>query len=146
MENVTKHRNIKLIATELRINYLVSEPNFHTTKLFTEQLLAMEMKKTQILMNNPVCFGVSIIDLIKNAIYVFCCDCVKPKYGENAKLCYMDTKSFIVNLKTDDIDKDIAEDVGTRFGTSNFEIDRPLHKEKNYKVIGIIKDELCGKS
>ena len=97
-------------------------------------------------MNNPVCFGISIIDLIKNAIYVFWYDCVKPKYGENAKLCYMDTKSFIVNLKTDYIDKDIVEDVETRFGTSNFEIDRRLQKRKNKKVIGTIKDELCGKA
>ena len=146
MENVTKHRNIKLIATEWKINYLVSEPNYHTTKFFTEHLLAMEMRKTQILMNNPACLGISIIDLIKTATYEFWYDCVKPKYGENAKFCCMDTKSFIVNLKTDDIYKDIPEDVEPRFGTSNFEIDRPLHKGKNKKVIEIMKDELCEKS
>ena len=63
---------------------------------------------------------------------------------ENAKLCYMDADSFIIHIKTDDIYKDIVEDVGTRFDTSNFEIDRPLPKEKNKKVIGLIKDELSG--
>ena len=56
----------------------------------------------------------------------------------------MDTDSFIVQVKTDDIYKDIAEDVETRFDTSNFEIDRPLPKGKNKKVIGIMKDELGG--
>ena len=54
----------------------------------------------------------------------------------------MDTDSFIVYIKRDDIYKDIAEDVETRFDTSNYELDRPLHKRKKKKVIGLIKDEL----
>ena len=54
MKNVRKHRNIKLVATEKRGNYLVSEPNYYTTKFFTENLLATEMRKTRILMNKPV--------------------------------------------------------------------------------------------
>ena len=71
-------------------------------------------------------------------------DYIKLKYGENAKLCYMDTDSFIVHVKTKDIYKGIAEDVEKRFDTSNFEIDRPLLLEKNEKVIGLMKDELEG--
>ena len=77
-------------------------------------------------------------------MYEFWYDYVKPKYGENAKICYMDTDSFIVHVKTDDIYKDIAEDVETRYGTSTFEIDRPLLKGKNKEVIGLMKDELGG--
>ena len=69
---------------------------------------------------------------------------IKPKYRENAKLCYMDTDSFTVHVKTDDIYKDIAEDVETRFNTSNFGKDRQLPKGKNQKLIGLIKDELAG--
>ena len=57
-------------------------------------------------------------------------DCVKPKYDKNAKLCYIDTESFIVYVKTNDIFKDIAQDVETRFDTSNFEVDRALPKAK----------------
>ena len=57
-------------------------------------------------------------------MYEFWYDYVKPKYGEKAKLCYMDKDSFIVYIKTDDIYKDIAEDVETTFGTSNYELDR----------------------
>ena len=126
MENVRNHRNIKLVTTERRRNYLASEPNYHTTKFFTENLLAIEMKKTQITMNKPVYLGLSILDLSKTVMYEFRYNYVKPKYGENAKHCYMDTDSFIVHVKTDDIYKDIAEDVETRFDTSNFEIERPL--------------------
>ena len=77
-------------------------------------------------------------------MYEFWYDYVKPKYGEKVKLCYMDTDSFIVYIKTDDIYKDIAEDVETRFDTSNYELDRPLPKGKNKKVIGLMKDELGG--
>ena len=144
MENVRKHRNIKLVTVERRINYLVAEPNYHTTKFFTENLLAIEMRKTQILMNKPVYLVLSILDLSKTVTYEFWYEYVKPKYGENAKLCYMDTDSFIVHVKTDDIYKDIAVDVETKFDTSNFEIDRPLPKGKNKKVIGLMKDELGG--
>ena len=61
MENVRKHRDIKLVTTERRRNYLVSEPNYHTTKFFTERLLAIEMKKTEILMNKPVHLRLSIL-------------------------------------------------------------------------------------
>ena len=69
MENVRKHRNIKLVTTERRRNYLVSEPNFHTTKFFTENLLAIEMRKTQIILNKPVYLGLSILDLSKYVMY-----------------------------------------------------------------------------
>ena len=81
MENVRKHRNIKLIATKRKRNYLVSQPNYHTTKFFTKNLLATEMRKTQILMNNPVCLGLSILDLSKTVMHEFQYDYVNPKYG-----------------------------------------------------------------
>ena len=57
----------------------------------------------------------------------------------------MNTDSFIVYIKTDDIYKDVAEDVETRFDTTNNELDRSLCKEKNKKVTGWMKKELCGK-
>ena len=95
-------------------------------------------------MNKLVHLGLSILDLSKTAMYEFWYDHVKPKYGENAKLCYMDTESFIVHVRRDDIYKDIAEDVKTKFDTSNYEINRPLPMGKNKKVIGLMKDEIGG--
>ena len=70
---------------------------------------------------------------------------MKPKYGNNVKLCYMDTDSFIMNIKTKDFYKDIANDVEKRFDTSNYKCDRPLPTGKNKKVIGLMKDELGGR-
>ena len=77
-------------------------------------------------------------------MYEFWYDYVKPKYGENAKLCYMDTDSFIIHVKQMIFTNDIEEYVEIIFDTSNFEIDRPLLKGKNKKVIGIMKEELGG--
>ena len=99
------------------------------------------MRKTQILINKLVYLGLSILVLSKTVMYELWYDYVNSKYCENAKLCYMDAGGFIVYVKTDDIYKDIAEDVETRFDTSNFELDRPLPK-KNKKVTGLMKDEL----
>ena len=97
MENVRKNRDIKLATTEKRINYLVSEPNYHTTKFFKENVLATEIKKittkiqkkqqTEILMNRPVYLGLSILELREILIYEFWYNYVKLKYCKKAKLC-----------------------------------------------------------
>ena len=67
---------------------------------------------------------------------------VKPKYCRKSKLCYMDTDNFIVYMKTDDIYKDVAKYVETRFDTANYELERLLPKGKNKEVIELMKDEL----
>ena len=79
-------------------------------------------------------------------MYEFWYDYIIQKYGENARICYINAENFIVHAKTDDIYKDIAKDVQTRFDTSNYEKDRPLPKGKNIKIIGLIKEELGGKA
>ena len=95
-------------------------------------------------MNKLVYLGLYILYLSKTVVYQFWYHYAKRKYGENGKLFYIDTDSFIVHVKADGIYKDIADDVETRFSTSNFELDRPLPKGKNKKVIGLMKDELGG--
>ena len=106
MENVRKHRDIKLVTTERRRNYLVLEPNYQTTKFFTEHLLAIDTKKTEILMDKPVYLGPPIIlQLSKMLMFEFWYNYLKRKYDEKAKLFHMDTDSFIVYTETDDITK-----------------------------------------
>ena len=140
MENVRKHRDIKLVKTDKKRNKLVSEPNFHTMKLIDNNLTITEMRKVKVKMNKPIYLGLSIIDII----YEFWYDYVKSKYEDKARLCYMDTDSFVVNIKTKDFYKDIAENVKERFDTSNYIYDRPLPTGVNKKVIGLMKDELGG--
>ena len=147
MEKVGNHRDIKLLTTNERKNKLVSEPNYHTTKHFSEDLQAIEMKKTKVIMNKPVYLGQAILDISKTLMYEFWYDYIKPKYQEKAKLCYMDTDSFIIHIETEDFYKDIAEDIKKWFDTSGYnEKDkRPLPIGINKKVIGMFKDELNGK-
>ena len=92
-------------------------------------------------MNEPVFLGLSMLELSKILMYEFWYGYIKPKHNEKAKLCYINADSFIVNIKTDDNCKDIAENVETRFDTSNYELDTLLPKGKN-KKIGLIKDQL----
>ena len=108
MGNMRKYRTSKLVTTERRRNYLVSEPNFHTTEFFTENLLATEMRKTQISINKPDYLNLSKLDLSKIVIYEFWYHYVKPKYGGNTKLCNIDMDSFIVYVKRDDIKEDLT--------------------------------------
>ena len=103
------------------------------------------MKKTKVKTNKPVYLGLSILEISKILMYEFWYDYMKPKYNDNVRLCYMDTDSFVMHIKTNDFYKDIASDVENRFDTSNYEVNRPLPTGKNKKVIGLMKDELGGK-
>ena len=93
MKNVRKHRDIKLVTADKRWNQLVSEPNYNTTKWFSEALLAIEMKKIKVKLNKPIYLGLLILEISKTLMYEFWYDCIKPKYQNNAKLHYMDTDS-----------------------------------------------------
>ena len=145
MENVIKHRDIKLVTTNKKRSQLVSEPNYHAMNCISKDLSIIEMKKTKIKMNKPTYLGLSILDISKILMYEFWYDYMKPKYSNDVKLCYTDTDSFVMNIKTEDFYKDIANDVEKRFDTSNYEVDRPLPTGKNKKVIGLMKDELGGR-
>ena len=145
MENVRKYRDIKLVATDKKRSKLVSEPNYQTINLISEDLSIIEMKKTKVKMNKLIYLGLSILEISKTLMYEFWYDYMKPKYNDKVKLCYMDMDSFIMNIKTNDFYKDISNDVENRFDTSNYEVNRPLPTGKNKKVIGLMKDELGGK-
>ena len=102
MENVRNHRDIKLVTSDKRRKRLVSEPNYHSHKKFSEHLMAIEMKKTRVKMTKPLYLGMSILDISKILMYEFWYDYIKPKYGDRAKLCYTDTDSFVIDIKTKD--------------------------------------------
>ena len=144
MENIRKHKDIKLVTTDKKKSKLLSEPNYHTINLISEDLSIIEMKKTKVKMNKPIYLVLSILEISKILMYEFWYDYMKSKYNDNVRLCYMDTHSFIMNIKTNDFYKDISDDVHNKFDTSNYEVKRPLPIGKNKKVIGLMKDELGG--
>ena len=85
MENVRKHRDIKLVTTDKRRNQLVSELNYHTAKWFSEDLLAIETKRIKVEMNKPKYLGLSILEISKTLMYELWYDYIKPKFLNNAK-------------------------------------------------------------
>ena len=143
MLNIRKHRDIKLVTTDKKRTKLVSEPNYHTINLISEDLSIIEMKKTKVKMNKPIYLGLSILEISKILMYEFWYDYMKPKYNDNVRF-YMDTDSFVMHIKTYDFYKDISNDVECKFDTSNYEVKRSLPIGKNEKVIGLMKDELGG--
>ena len=145
MENVRKHKDIKLVTTEERRIKLLSEPNYHTTKHFSDNLLAIEMKKTKVKMNKPVYLRMSILDVSKTLIYEFWYDYHKPstKIMQN----YIDTDSFVLNIFTEDFFEVVNNDVEGWFDTSNHDKDDKISLQigMNKNVVGMFKNELGGK-
>ena len=126
----------------------VSEPNYHTTRRFPENLLAIEMKKAKVKMNKHVYLGMSILDISKTLMYKFWYNYTKPKHEDRAKLCYTDTDSFIIHIISEDFFIDISDDVERWFDTFNYDENdkRSLLIGKNKKVIRLFKDELGAKA
>ena len=147
MENVRNHRDIKLVTSDKRRKRLVSEPNYHSCKNFSDNLMAIEMKKTRVKMTKPLYLGMSILDISKILMYEFWYDYINPKYRDKAKLCYTDTFTFIIHIKTEDLFEDISDDVKKWLDTSNYDKNdkRPLPISKNKKIPDLFKDELGGK-
>ena len=99
IEKVRKDGHFKLVTTDKRRNQSSSEPNCHTTIYFSENLLGVEMKKTKVKMIKPVYLNMSILDISKTLMYKLWYDYIKRKYQDKAKVCYMDTDSFIIHIK-----------------------------------------------
>ena len=98
---------------------------------FSEDLLAIEMKRVKVKINKPIYLGFSILEISKTLMYEFCMIIL----NQNIKTmqCYMDTDSFIIHIATEDFYKHIADDIKNRYDTSNHEVDRPLPKGMNKK-------------
>ena len=147
MENVRKRTDIRLVNDKTMFTKLTSQPNYHASTAFSENLVAVHMKRTNIKLNKPIYLGMSILDISKNLMYDFHYNYIKPKYGDKATLLFTDTDSLCYEIKTDDFYKDIAPDVHRLFDTSNYPKDHAsnIPTGVNKKVIGMFKDECGGK-
>ena len=100
MENVRNHRDIKLVTSDKQRKRLVLETNYHSHKKFSENVMAIEMKKTKVKMTKPIYLGMSMLDISKTLMYEFWYGYIKPKYGDRARLCYTDTDNFVIHIFT----------------------------------------------
>ena len=150
IENVRKRSEIKLIVTEERRKKLVSEPNYASCTPFSDHLMAVEMRKTRVLIDEPILVGQTILDMSKELMYEFYYEYLQPKYRDKMKLLctHMDTDSFILEIETDDFFQDTKKDLKELFETANYHKDMVLPQEYNKtsivnkKVIGKVKNVL----
>jgi len=121
----------------------VAKPNFDHCTVFDEDLVAVHMKKMELVFNKSVYLGMSFLDISKTLMYDFYCNYIKKKYGPKAKFLMTDTDFLMYEIHTEDFFEDIREDIKEKFDTSNFENSKLLILNK--KVPGIFKDEAGGK-
>lgn len=147
MENIENRVDVRLVANRELAIELAAKPNYDSTTIFDENLVAIHMKRTKLLYNKPIYLGMCILDLSKTLMYDFHYNYIKKKYGDKAKLLFTDTDSLAYEIKTDDFYADISNDVESRFDTSEYPKDHPsrIKTGVNKKVIGMFKDEVCGK-
>ena len=146
MENIRNRVDIKLVNNKKQAEKLSAKPNFKHCNIFSEDLVAIHMKKTKLDFDKPVYLGMCILDLSKTLMYDFHYNYIKQKYGDKAKLLLTDTDSLIYEIETEDFYKDINGDVKDRFDTSGYPPDHPsgIPSGFNKKVLGMFKDEVNG--
>jgi len=143
MENIRNRVDIRLRTDDKSAEKLVLKPNYERTTIFTEDLVAVHMKKTELVFNKPVYLGMSILDISKTLMYDFHYNYIKKNYGSKAKLLMTDTDSLMYEIHTEDFFEDMREDIKAKFDTSNFENSKLPRLNK--KVPGMFKDEAGGK-
>ena len=146
MENIRNRVDIKSVNNKKRAEKLSAKPNFNHCNIFSEDLVAIHMKKTKLVFNKPVYLGMCILDSSKTLMYDFHYNYIKRKYEDKAMLLFTDTDSFMYEIETEDFYKDISADVKRRFDTSDYP---PNHSSGipfglNKSVIGMFKDEVGG--
>ena len=146
MENIRNRVDIKLVNNKKQAEKLSAKPNFKHCNIFSEDLVAIHMKKMKLDFDKPVYLGMCILDLSKTLMYDFHYNYIKKKYGDKAKLLLTDTDSLMCEIQTEDFYKDISGDLKDRFVTSGYPPDHPsgIPSGFNKKVLGMFKDEVNG--
>ena len=143
MENIRKRSNVYLESDYNHFLRKTSKPTYVSSKVFSENLVAVNMQRERLKLDKPSYVGMCILDLSKVLMYDFHYNFTKGKYGEKAKLLFTDTDSLCYHIKTDDVYEDLYEDRGL-FDNSDYKKSSKFFFGENKKVIGKFKDEAAG--
>ena len=146
MENLRKRVNVKLVrANEAdKLRRLIASPSFARANIFNDDLVAIQMHKSRLLLNRPVYVGMCVLDLSKHLMYDFYYNELKKQYGERCQLLYTDTDSLLLEIQTENVYEDMSANAHL-YDTSNYPKDHPQYSEENKKVVGKMKDECAGR-
>ena len=146
MENLRKRVNVKLVrANEAdRLRRLIASPSYARANIFDDDLAAIQMHKSRLLLNRPVYVGMSVLDLSKHLMYDFYYNQLKKQYGEHCQLLYTDTDSLLLEIQTENVYEDMGASASL-YDTSDYPKDHPQYSEENKKVVGKMKDECAGR-
>ena len=146
MENLRKRVDVKLVRADEddRLRRLIASPSYARANIFDNDLAAIQMHKSRLLLNRPVYVGMSVLDLSKHLMYDFYYNELKKQYGEHCQLLYTDTDSLLLEIQTEDVYKDMGANADL-YDTSDYPKDHPQYSEENKKVVGKMKDECAGR-
>ena len=145
MENLHNRVDIKIVRSNERdkIRKLVASPLYSRHVIFTNDLVGINMRKSRLLLNKPVYTGMTILDNSRILMNDFFYNHLKKQYGESCELLYTDTDSLLLEIKTEDVYKDIKANEN-HYNTSDYPKEHPLHSNAKKKVLGKMKDECAG--
>ncbi|XP_031779837.1 uncharacterized protein LOC116416268 [Nasonia vitripennis] len=147
MENIRKRVTVKLMSKydgRYGVEAQISKPNFHSSSIFNENLVAIQLNKTDILMNKPIYVGLVVLDLSKTLMYDFHYNYIRQMYKDDCNLLYTDTDSFIYAVKWDDFNEDMKKNIH-KFDTSDYSADNVFNIPcVNKKVVGLMKVDCNG--
>ena len=144
MEDKRKHLDFEIVSDERRFMKCVNNPSFKHSHIINENLVGVEKQKPKLKLDKPIFIGMSILDLSKQHMYTFYYDVMKPKYGDNIRMVYTDTDSFVFHTRTDDIYQDLTE-INDEMDFSGYDKNHKCFDATNKKVLGKFKDECEGK-
>ena len=146
IENLRKRVDVNFVRKneDNKLRRLIASPSFARANIFDDDLAGIQMHKSHLLLNRPVYIGLRVFDLSKHLMYNFYYNEMKTQYGERCQLLYTDTDSLLLEIQTDDVYQDIANNADL-YDTSNYQKDHPLHNTGNEKVLVKMKDECAGR-
>ena len=146
MENLRKRVDVKLVRAgeDDRLRRLIASPSYARANIFDDDLAAIQMHKSRLVLNRPVYVGMSVLDLSKHLMYDFYYNQLKKQYGEHCQLLYTDTDSLLLEIQTENVYEDMSRH-SHLYDTSDYPNDHPQYSAANKKVVGKMKDECAGR-